>query len=215
MTEPQPQCTHLNIRYDPIEHNDLPEIGITYEDRWRCVQCGAMFVRLSPGVVGYTDEVEKGPSDPVMEIDSYGDFKEKIEGQKFDQGKPRWDLVQTQAIQEYVKALTYGAEKYSPHGWRKVHDKTNKYFAALQRHIWAWRMGENVDAESGLHPLAHAMCCVAILLEVELEAGGEVEKKSIKQLEAQVERATKVALQDLIGSRLDRTKKYIETGGEW
>ncbi len=92
-----------------------------------------------------------------------------MDGRKDDQGKHRWDLVQSRALNEYVRVLTYGANKYAPHNWRKVPDGRSRYFAALLRHVWAWWQGEKIDPESGCHHLGHAMCCITFLLEPELE----------------------------------------------
>jgi len=92
-----------------------------------------------------------------------------MEGRKDDTGKLRWELIQPRIVQEYVRVLTKGAEKYEPENWRKVPDQRKRYFAALLRHIWAWWMGERNDPEWGIHHLAHAMCCLAFLAEPELE----------------------------------------------
>jgi hypothetical protein len=35
----------------------------------------------------------------------------------------------------------------------------------MQRHIWAWKEGEQNDPETGRHHLAHAMCCLMFLYE--------------------------------------------------
>ena len=35
----------------------------------------------------------------------------------------------------------------------------------MQRHIWAWKQGEQIDPESEIHHLAHAMCCLMFLYE--------------------------------------------------
>jgi hypothetical protein len=91
------------------------------------------------------------------------------EGQKFDAGKDRWDLIQPRIVQEYVRVLTFGAKKYAPGNWRLVDEAKARYFAATLRHVWAWWRGERNDPESGLHHLAHAICCLAFLAEVELE----------------------------------------------
>ena len=40
-----------------------------------------------------------------------------------------------------------------------------RYFDALQRHVWSWKQGEQIDPESGIHHLAHAMCCLMFLYE--------------------------------------------------
>jgi hypothetical protein len=97
-----------------------------------------------------------------------------MEGQKFDSDKPQWHLVQPLSMQEYIKVLTYGAEKYASDNWRKVPDGKKRYFSALLRHVWAWWLGEVRDQESGYHHLAHAMCCLAFLLEPELEAEAQM-----------------------------------------
>lgn len=97
-----------------------------------------------------------------------------MQGVKYDGGKPRFDLVPARAQLEYVKVLTWGAEnKYEPDNWRRVKGWRRRYFAAAMRHMWAWWSGKTVDEESGLHPLAHVLCCVLFLLELELIANDE------------------------------------------
>lgn len=87
------------------------------------------------------------------------------EGRKFDSGKPRYDLVPFEALEEMVKVLTFGATKYTPDNWRYVDNFDSRYFAACLRHITAYARGELNDPETGLPHLAHAMCCLAFLLE--------------------------------------------------
>lgn len=98
------------------------------------------------------------------------------EGMKFDKDKDRYDLIQPLWVEEYVKVLTHGAQKYAAHNWRQVGDQKNRYYAALMRHIAAWwkavlfRDEEGkYDKDSGLHHLAHAACDLAFLAEPELE----------------------------------------------
>ena len=86
-------------------------------------------------------------------------------GRKFDGNKLEYGLLPPYALQETVKVLTFGAQKYERDNWIKVPDSKRRYFDALQRHMWAWKMGENIDPESGLHHLAHAMCCLMFLYE--------------------------------------------------
>jgi hypothetical protein len=89
-------------------------------------------------------------------------------GRKFDGGKLEYGLLPPYALQETVKVLTFGAQKYERNNWIHVDDGIRRYFDALQRHVWAWKMGENIDPESGLHHLAHAMCCLMFLYEREV-----------------------------------------------
>jgi hypothetical protein len=71
-------------------------------------------------------------------------------GAKLDAGKPRLGLVLLdfrRALQEVGKVGTFGAEKYSPHGWLQVPDGEARYTDAMLRHLLAL---ENVDEESGM-----------------------------------------------------------------
>lgn len=88
---------------------------------------------------------------------------------KHDQDKPRWDLLPVEPIEEIVKALTYGAKKYSDNNWKTVEPFTERYYAAMMRHIVEWRKGNLIDSESGLSHLTHAMCCMLFLMTKEEE----------------------------------------------
>jgi len=93
---------------------------------------------------------------------------EKV-GAKHDAGKPLYNLIPVHAEAELVDVLTFGATKYAPNQWRNVENATERYTAAAMRHLAAYRMGETHDTESGKHHLAHAMCCLAFIIEMDLE----------------------------------------------
>lgn len=90
-----------------------------------------------------------------------------MSGIKHDADKPRWGLVPADAMTEAVYALTYGAQKYDDHNWSKG-ITYERYYSALMRHMTAWWGGERNDPESGLHHIAHAICCALFLLAYEL-----------------------------------------------
>ncbi len=46
--------------------------------------------------------------------------------------------------------------------WEKGMD-WHKLYAPIQRHLWKWWQGEELDEESGLHHLAHAACDILML----------------------------------------------------
>jgi hypothetical protein len=92
-------------------------------------------------------------------------------GDKFDTDKPRWDLLPLEAIACVVDVLTYGARKYAPDNWRAVPDAKRRYYAAAQRHLSAWWLGEQDDPETKLPHLAHACCCTLFLLALQVTAG--------------------------------------------
>ena len=89
----------------------------------------------------------------------------KTGGRKFDGGKLQYGLLPPLALKATVDVLTFGAEKYEPDNWKVVPDSKRRYFDALQRHMWAWKEGEQMDPESGRHHLAHALCCLMFLYE--------------------------------------------------
>ena len=84
-------------------------------------------------------------------------------GQKFDQDKPRMDLLDPYAMEELAKVLTFGAKKYAPDNWRKGITYARLVAAAL-RHIFAFMLGQDKDPETELPHPAHAMCCMMFLV---------------------------------------------------
>ena len=111
--------------------------------------------------------VAEAPYNPGYEDASPQEFiKEK--GRKFDGGKLEYGLLPPLALEETVKVLTFGAQKYARDNWQIVPDAKRRYFDAVQRHMWAWKQGEQMDPESGIHHLAHAMCGLMFLLERDL-----------------------------------------------
>ena len=41
---------------------------------------------------------------------------------KYDQDKLRWDLIPLEAVEECVKILTFGAQKYGENRWQHLED---------------------------------------------------------------------------------------------
>lgn len=85
---------------------------------------------------------------------------------KETQGKLRVELVPTSAIIALAKVFEFGAIKYKEWSWRKADDANNKYYAALMRHLLAWRRGEEIDPESNLPHLFHVLTNAAILADI-------------------------------------------------
>lgn len=83
---------------------------------------------------------------------------------KFDADKPDWSLLPLAEVEQVVDVLTYGADKYTRSGWRMVPEPRERYFSALMRHLAAWRRGEQLDPETGMHHLAHAATNCLFLL---------------------------------------------------
>ena len=86
----------------------------------------------------------------------------KFDGRNSDNPKLMYDLLDVYAIEDLVKVLTRGAQKYSPNNWHNS-DSLLRYYAAAMRHLEAWRKGEETDEETGLPHISHAMCCLMFL----------------------------------------------------
>ena len=84
-------------------------------------------------------------------------------GMKFDSGKLLYSLIPPETNKALAEVLTFGAQKYAPNNWQLVENGEQRYLDALYRHLEAYRFGETVDPESGLHHLAHALTNVAFL----------------------------------------------------
>ena len=87
-------------------------------------------------------------------------------GLKYDDAKPRTDLVSSIAMLEIGKVLAYGVGKYGPNNWRKG-IAWGRLIGAVLRHIFAWMRGEDNDQESGLPHLSHALTTLMMLVEFE------------------------------------------------
>lgn len=85
-------------------------------------------------------------------------------GVKNDQEKVRMDLLSEVAMEGLAQVLTYGAKKYASDNWRKGMN-WRRLIAAALRHLFAFSRGEDLDPESGLPHIDHALCCLMFLSE--------------------------------------------------
>jgi hypothetical protein len=93
--------------------------------------------------------------------------KEATVGIKFDNEKAPISLINRRALEAEAQVMAYGAKKYARHNWRKGFESSRLLDAAL-RHIIAYADGEDTDPETGLSHLAHARCCLAFQIELEV-----------------------------------------------
>lgn len=74
-------------------------------------------------------------------------------------------LVPPSAKHYLALALNNGASKYGPYNWRDAAISVSVYYAAMQRHMDAFWDGEDTAVDSGIHHVAHAMACCALILD--------------------------------------------------
>jgi hypothetical protein len=83
-------------------------------------------------------------------------------GARYNAGKADLSLIPLCTLEDEAKVWMYGKQKYAAWNWAKGMDWSVPLACAL-RHIAAWQRGEELDAESGLPHLAHAMCNLRML----------------------------------------------------
>lgn len=102
-------------------------------------------------------------ADQQLQLTSLPENPKAIHGRT----KPSLALLPSGAEIAIAKVLELGASKYGPFNWRKDPVQAETYISAARRHMAAWFDGENIDPESGESHLAHAACCLMILLDAD------------------------------------------------
>ena len=95
--------------------------------------------------------------------------------------------------------LLEGALKYGRGNWREAGVRASIYKDALERHVSAWFEGEEKDPDSGLPHLAHALACLAIIVDAQMcgklvddrQYNGEGYRKFVDRYTPEVERLQK------------------------
>jgi hypothetical protein len=64
------------------------------------------------------------------------------------ENKRRWHLLPLEELEEVMKVIEFGADKYVPNGWKESKNPM-EFWDALIRHAVKWRKN-NYDKESGL-----------------------------------------------------------------
>lgn len=100
------------------------------------------------------------------------------EGDKYDTGKLRYDLIPVRPLRNLAGVYTMGAVKYGDLNYLKGM-KWSRVYAAIMRHLEAWRRGEELDPESGLPHTAHAAWGCFTLQEYAKRSIGEDDRNAI------------------------------------
>ncbi len=75
-------------------------------------------------------------------------------GLRYDDNKPRYDLIPPEAMDELALLYTIGAKKYAERNWERGMN-WGKVFGSLMRHAWKWMRGQEYDEETGVHHMIH------------------------------------------------------------
>lgn len=103
---------------------------------------------------------------------------EVMEGMKFDDTPDKRDytLLPWRGVEEVVKVLEAGEKKYARDNWKEVKQGRFRYTKAAFRHLVAFSTGEMYDRETGLHHLAHCVCCCLFIIHIDKTKKGEDDK---------------------------------------
>ncbi len=108
-------------------------------------------------------EVLKKPEVLAKQEEISSRLQSQSKGRKDDSGKLDWSLLPIEPIENIIRVLMKGAEKYAPDNWKFVLGAARRYYNAAMRHLVAFQKGERIDPEWNLPHLAHAACCLLFL----------------------------------------------------
>jgi hypothetical protein len=74
-------------------------------------------------------------------------------------------LVPPRALAHVAMGYADGGMKYQPYNWHREPISASVYYGAALRHIHAWWSREDNAPDSNVHHLAHAACCLLMLLD--------------------------------------------------
>lgn len=128
----------------------------------------------------------------------------------FGNAKPCLHYVPMKAMLEVAEVMRTGAIKYGTKNWRQQPVAASIYYDACHRHLIDWFEGrEDLDKESQKSHLAHAICCLLILMDGLTIEGFVDDRKFTEVLTNQpvaqtgpIEAFVSVGLRDTIWDRL-------------
>lgn len=113
------------------------------------------------------------PNNPNKSIESkpkFGDgiYKDGNPKTQFGAVKPGTYYTPPYPLYEYSLAHMQGALKYGHYNWRNDPISISTYIDAAKRHIDLYVAGQKDASDTGIHNLAHGMCCLSIIMDAEL-----------------------------------------------
>lgn len=77
-----------------------------------------------------------------------------MQADRYNKGKPKYSLLDLKSLEDTVKVLEFGAEKYDRNNWKKGLP-ISEILDSLLRHVTSLLEGELIDKESGLPHHGH------------------------------------------------------------
>jgi len=126
----------------------------------------------------YAESIAKVRDNPPEVIKTHGTIKE-LQAEvakmisnstlpkaiKADAGKTDWAILPLDALEEIIKVFQFGEKKYARGNFANGEGlEYSRVLNSLLRHTTSFMRGEDNDPETGLSHMAHAGCCVLMLL---------------------------------------------------
>jgi len=121
-----------------------------------------------------SEEMTGSSLQKALEKDPNGIGQHEV-GSKLDSGKDRCGLVLgdfSRALRMVSKIGTYGAKKYTDHGWLEVQDGVERYTDAMLRHWFDENTSCFNDDDTGLPHAAHLAWNALARLELMIREDG-------------------------------------------
>lgn len=93
--------------------------------------------------------------------------------------KAQMELLPAEAMLEVGRVLAFGAAKYGSYNWMHADRSGGSDVGAAIRHILKDLAGQQLDEESGLYHLAHAITRLLFVLEGDITDGTEAENRTV------------------------------------
>ena len=105
-------------------------------------------------------ETGKVPLDKLSET-----IATELQAVKADAGKVDWAILPLSALEEIIKVFQFGEIKYARGNFANGEGlEYSRVLNSLMRHTTSFMRGEDNDPETGESHMAHAGCCVLMLL---------------------------------------------------
>lgn len=105
------------------------------------------------------------PEESIANMTPAQEFPNGEHAVKFDQDKVDWAILPMDALEEVIKVFQFGEKKYARGNFAKGEGlEYTRVLNSLMRHTTSFMRGEDNDPETGKSHMAHAGCCVLMLL---------------------------------------------------
>lgn len=147
-------------RYVPPE--DRAQIGRGIRNIARNPRCGPHIKRPE----GFTSSFEPTPGNPDLSGQAFGNGPDtNPKTRAGGMNKLPMHLIPPRPLAHIALAFADGGFKYQPYNWHRDQISASVYYGAALRHLHAWWGGEDEAPDAVAHHLAHAACCLLMLLD--------------------------------------------------